>query len=223
VSSYAYMKVLESTPLRYDRGIRMLSGGAIGEVYRRVAELAAGPGKRVLDVGCGTGNLSYACASRGAQVVGLDSNAGMLDVARRKASSAEGGERVELVELDAMEIEDRFGPSSFDAAVSCLLFSELEPEERAYVLETLRTRVRGRGTVVIADEVAPEAAGARALWRIARAPLVAATWLLTQTTTHPVDGLEALLAEAGLIDVRSERMKGSFAVVRGTVPEGKRC
>jgi demethylmenaquinone methyltransferase/2-methoxy-6-polyprenyl-1,4-benzoquinol methylase len=223
MSSYVYMRVLESTPLRYDRGIRMLSRGAIDAVYRRIAELAAGPDKRVLDVGCGTGNLTSACAVRGAEVVGVDSNAAMLDVARTKVAALDGPGGIELLQLDAMELEDRFEPAAFDAAVSCLLFSELQDEERAYVLRTLRSRVRAGGMVVIGDEVAPDAPGARAWWRLMRAPLVAVTWLMTQTTTQPVSGLEALLSEAGFVDVRSERMKGSFVVARGTVPEEGTC
>ena len=38
MSSFVWMKVLESAPERYDRGIRMLSGGHIEEVYQRIAE-----------------------------------------------------------------------------------------------------------------------------------------------------------------------------------------
>jgi demethylmenaquinone methyltransferase/2-methoxy-6-polyprenyl-1,4-benzoquinol methylase len=201
----------------------MLSRGAIDAVYQRVGELAAAPGARVLDVGCGTGNLSCACAARGADVVAVDSNAGMLDVARRKAAALDGPGRIELVQLDAMELEDRFEAASFDAAVSCLLFSELEVEERAYVLETLRTRVRPGGVVVIADEVAPESVGARAWWSLTRAPLVAVTWLLTQTTTHAVGGLSEMLEAAGFVQARSERMKGSFLIAIARVPEEATC
>src|SRR5262245_44918708 len=39
------------------------------------------PGERALDVCCGTGDLSFALARRGAQVVGLDFTQQMLDVA----------------------------------------------------------------------------------------------------------------------------------------------
>ena len=97
-------------PERYDRGILMLSGGHIPEVYRRLAEEVAAPGRRVLDIGCGTGGASFACAARGAKVVGIDIDAGMLEVARRKPAP-EGG-TVEFIQLGAAEIEDRFRPGS---------------------------------------------------------------------------------------------------------------
>ncbi len=219
MSTYAYMKILESSPERYDRGIRWLSGGAIERIYARIAALAAADGARVLDVGCGTGAVSLACARAGAGVVGIDTNAGMLEVARRKVEAAGLGERVELLELDAMEIEDRFAPESFHAAVSCLVFTELLPEERAYVLRTVRTRLRPGGLIVIADEVIPRTFSGRLRRRVRRLPLAAVTFLLTQTTTHPVAGLPEALGGAGFVEVAEERSRrDDFAVVHGRAP-----
>ena len=223
MSSYVYMKVLESTPLRYDRGIRLLSRGAIDGVYERVADVAASPRRRVLDVGCGTGNLAIACADRGARVVGIDNDAGMLEVAREKAGSRRGPGSLEFVELSAMELEDRFVLRSFDAAVSCLLFSELTADERTYVLATLRRLVKPGGVVVIADEVMPETLAARTWWRVKRAPLVGLTWLLTQTTTRALAGLETLFDQAGFSAASSERLPGDFIIVSGIVAEGASC
>ncbi|MCA9617654.1 MAG: class I SAM-dependent methyltransferase [Myxococcales bacterium] len=217
MSSYVYMKVLESTPLRYDRGIRLLSRGAIDGVYERLATLAAAPGRRVLDVGCGTGNLALACVAKGSLVVGIDGDAGMLEVARDKARDR--ADRLELVELNALQLEDRFAEGSFDAAVSCLLFSELSPDERRYLLATLRRLVKPGGLVAVAEEVMPSSSGARAWWKLKRAPLVTLTWLLTQTTTHPVEELEASFHEARLASVTSERLAGDFILVTGICEE----
>ena len=119
MSSYVFMRVLESVPERYDLGMRILSRGRIEDVYRHVARIAAVPGSRVLDIGCGTGGVALSCAEAGAVVTGIDINAGMLEVARRKPVPVETGGSVEWVELGAVEIEDRFPELTFDAVVSC--------------------------------------------------------------------------------------------------------
>lgn len=223
MSSYVYMKVLESTPDRYDRGIRILSRGAIDDVYRRLAELVASPGTRVLDVGCGTGNVAIACAERGAEVVGIDIDTGMLSVARAKTSANASGKcRITWLEAGALEIEDHFAANSFDSAASCLLFSELTADEQAYVLSTLISRVRPGGVVAIADEVAPEGLVARAWWWLRWAPLVAVTWMLAQTSTRPVSGLEQRMRGAGFENVKAERLAGDFSVISGRVRCGSR-
>jgi trans-aconitate methyltransferase len=49
-----------------------------------VALLDPQPGDRILDLGCGTGHLTRAIAEAGADVVGLDASAEMLERARRE-------------------------------------------------------------------------------------------------------------------------------------------
>ena len=216
MSTYVYMKVLESAPERYDRGIDRLSGGTIAGIYERVAGCVAAPGRQVLDVGCGTGGVALACAARGARVVGIDVNAGMLDVARGKAARRDPAPEIEWIELGAMELEDRFEPDSFDAVVSCLAFSELSPEERLYVLRTALRLLHPGGLVVVADEVPPRGRAAR-VWRwVRRLPVVLATWVLTQTSTRPVEGLADAVRAAGFAEVDEERLgRGDFAIVSG--------
>jgi len=212
MSSYVLMKILESTPSRYDRGIRLISRGAIGRVYERVAEIAVSPGARVLDLGCGTGGLSLACAALGASVVGVDKDPGMLEVAKGKAASGD----VEWIELGAMEIEDRFEPATFDAVVSCLTFSELFPEERDYVLSKAARLLVPGGLFVVADEVLPQNAAKRLIRTLARWPLVAATWLTTQTTTHAIEDLAGLISKAGFQDIHEEHIsRAGIAIVHG--------
>lgn len=201
MSSFVYMKVLESTPERYDRGMRLLTHGHIVEVYERIAALAATPGARVLDVGCGTGGVTLACAARGAHAIGIDANTGMLEVARAKPVPAEHGGGVEWVELGAAELEDRFSKASFDAAVSCLAFSELSLDEQRYVLRTLRSLLRPGGRLVIVDEERPRTWLARLAHRIRRWPVEALTFLLTQTSTRAVRELAERVREAGFQEV----------------------
>jgi ubiquinone/menaquinone biosynthesis C-methylase UbiE len=212
MSGYVYMKVLESAPGRYDRGIRMLSHGAIDLVYGLIAERVADPGKRVLDIGCGTGGVTLACAARGASVVGIDINAGMLEVARSKLEPTLA-ERVELLELGAMEIEDRFPEESFDAVVSCLAFSELSPDEQSYVLTVARSRLKPGGALIVADETLPRTTLGRLWKRVRRLPSVSLTYLLTQTTTRPVDGLVKRIREAGFARLVEERFPRTDVLV----------
>ena len=215
MSTFVWMKVLESAPERYDQGIQMLSGRRIEEVYTRIAALAAAPARRILDIGCGTGGVSLACASRGAIVTGIDIDAGILEVARSKPVPASG--QIVLVELGAAEIEDRFGPESFDAIVSCLAMSEISPDEGDYVLRMALSRLVPGGIIVIGDETLPEGAFARWAYRLWRLPVVVLTYLLTQTTTRPVVDIEKRLRGAGFVGVTSERLwSGSFVIAQGT-------
>jgi ubiquinone/menaquinone biosynthesis C-methylase UbiE len=216
MSSYVYMKVLEAAPERYDEGIRRLSRGRIETLYEAIASRASGPGRRVLDLGCGTGGLTMACAARGADVTGIDRDAGMLEVAARKGAARTHGGRIDWAELGAMEIEDCFDAGSFDAVVSCLLFSELLPEEQAYVLAAAHSRLHPGGTIVIGDEARPATRAAR-LWRfLRRLPAVLWTYLLTQTTTRPVVDLAAKLRSAGFERVTEEvQAGGDFVIAQG--------
>ncbi|WNF31096.1 class I SAM-dependent methyltransferase [Streptomyces sp. C11-1] len=80
---------------------------------RVLAELGGGPA-RVLDVGCGDGEMVWRLAAAGHQVTGVERSAGMLSAAaERIAAAPELAERVTLVEgdIDALPFAD----DSFDA------------------------------------------------------------------------------------------------------------
>jgi len=75
---------------RYDLNNRLHSFG-LDQHWRRRAVRAVAPvtGARVLDVACGTGDLSLAFAAEGAgEVIGVDFTEPMLDIARAKAERA---------------------------------------------------------------------------------------------------------------------------------------
>ncbi len=80
-------------------------------------EVESGPGKRVLDVGCGTGVTTVAIARRlgpGARCTGIDISEPMVEAATRRAGEA--GVEAEFVLADA-ETHD-FGEGTFDQVVS---------------------------------------------------------------------------------------------------------
>src|ERR1051326_6631235 len=70
---------------RYDLINDLQSFGLHRVWKRRVVRLAdPQPGERALDLCCGTGDLAFGLARRGAEVVGLDFSEAMLGVAREK-------------------------------------------------------------------------------------------------------------------------------------------
>lgn len=219
MSTYVYMRLLESSPRRYDTGIRMLSLGGVDAMYDEVARAAVPEGStpRVLEIGCGTGSLTRALAERGARVVALDQSAEMLDVARAK--TAPYGPRVELVEMAAVEIGDRFDAGSFDAVASTLALSEMSADEQAYVLRQARRVLRDGGTLAVADEVRPKSLLGRVVRGILRFPVAAVTYLLTQTSTRAVVDLAERVRDAGFdVDEERDLRRAGVGFVRATRP-----
>lgn len=74
---------------RYDLITVVLSYGRDRAWKRRLVALSgAQPGTRALDLACGTGDISFALAGRGAHVVGLDVTLRMLELASSKTQNA---------------------------------------------------------------------------------------------------------------------------------------
>lgn len=212
--SYVFMKVLESAPRRYDLGIRLLSFGHIDKVHRRIAEKFAAEGVRVLDIGCGTGSLAVVLARRGARVTGIDVSPQMLDIARRKVEQAGLEEGVTLLQMSAIDLDERLDASSFDLITGTLLFSELSDDEQRFVLRQCHRLLVEGGRLVIADETVPPSWPKRLLHLLVRLPLLVVTYILTQTTTHAVRDLESKIAAAGFqIDWKEATLLGDFQTV----------
>jgi len=95
-------------------------GGPIGDlVAKGQADVLAdmlGPvqGRRIIDVGTGTGRGAFLLASAGAQVAGIDASEQMLAIARERAVAT--GAPIDFQVGDAHQIA--FGARSFDLAVS---------------------------------------------------------------------------------------------------------
>jgi demethylmenaquinone methyltransferase / 2-methoxy-6-polyprenyl-1,4-benzoquinol methylase len=85
-SKHRYVRRLFATIApRYDLITRVLSFGRDRHWKTRLIELAGvRPGMRLLDLACGTGDITFEAARRGASAVGLDITAGMIDLARAK-------------------------------------------------------------------------------------------------------------------------------------------
>jgi ubiquinone/menaquinone biosynthesis C-methylase UbiE len=109
-----------------DWWIEGFTEGADPEYVEQILPLAAaeldGFG-RVLDVGCGDGQISRLLASRGAVVVGADPTWNQLRVA------AERGGGVAYTRSEAAALP--FADASFDAAVACLVFEHIDDVDGA--------------------------------------------------------------------------------------------
>jgi ubiquinone/menaquinone biosynthesis C-methylase UbiE len=219
MSTYVLMRVLESAPRRYDLGIRLLTFGRVERAYDRIASQVE-PGERVLDVGCGTGALAIRAARRGAIVKGIDVNPEMLAIAREKARQEHLEEKIELEEKGVAEL-DAEKPEAFDKVTSGLCFSELSRDELAYTLDQVARILKPGGLLLVADEIRPGNLAARAVHSLARAPLAALAYLVTQQTTHALGGLPERLAAAGLSLVSATTSGlGSFGVFVARKPRG---
>jgi SAM-dependent methyltransferase len=212
-----FMKWLETTPGDYDRGIEMLTLGRLQPLKERIAREYAGPGCRVLEIGCGTGGLALLMAEQGALVTAVDASDRMLAEARRKAKS-QAELAILFLQLDVSELGERFEPESFDLVVSTLVFGELRPEVRRYALEQVARLLAPGGRLLIADEVVPPGAWQRLLYWAVRLPLAILTWLLTRTGTAPLRGFEDELRSAGFIPEQLAAYLGGSLQLYGACP-----
>jgi ubiquinone/menaquinone biosynthesis C-methylase UbiE len=201
--SFVYMKVLESAPERYDRGMRLLTLGRLERVHRDIAA-RLNDGDRVLDLGCGTGALVAAMAHKGVWVTGIDISLPMLSLAAQRVRNEGLEEQVELKEMGAVDLDTAFPDGCFDAVVSTLVFSELSDDEIAYTLTECQRILGTGGRLLVADEVMPDSTLGRVGTFLFRLPFAVAAFVLTQNTTHRVARLDRRIERAGfrILDTR---------------------
>lgn len=130
---------------RYDLLNHVLSGG-LDFLWRRraVREVGVQKGERVLDLCCGTGDLSQEFARAGAQVTGVDFAAGMLGLARKKYP------QLEFFEGDATQVP-LDGP--FD--VAALAFGPRNIHDLQALWREMRRLVRPGGRVMSLELTRP--------------------------------------------------------------------
>ena len=154
------------------------------------------PGDRLLEVGCGTGSLSFALAEAApfAELTAVD----FADVYVKAAAAANRDPRVRFEQGDAAAL--RFADAAFDRTLSLLVLHLVPDAARA--LAEMRRVTRPGGTVAAA--VWDNAGGVvmvRMFWDIAAALDPAAGPLRARALGNPViapGGLRRLFAGAGL-------------------------
>lgn len=108
-------------PVQYDEVVLAAAGVAVGT--------------RVLDLGCGQGDLTLALLARGAAVTGLDLSPGMLEVARRRVELYANGRTATFM---ARPVERTGLPSaSFDVVVGRWILHHIDLRPAASELARL--------------------------------------------------------------------------------------
>lgn len=97
-------------------------------------------GKRILDVACGQGYFARLCAEKGAEVIGVDQSAALIEKAKTQA-----GEK-ELYIVGNAETLDAYKLESFDTVFSVLALENIK--NIAAVMEGIQQVVRPDGKVV---------------------------------------------------------------------------
>jgi SAM-dependent methyltransferase len=154
---------------------------------------------RVLDVGCGSGEHTLMAAAAGLDATGIDQNADVLALARRKA--CERGLTARFLRRDATRLQEL--DEVFDTTLDSLFVHALSPAARLRYLAYLRAVLRPGGRLFVlcySDGPTPEPVPPHRMSRDEVESCFADGWALdslravrSASVLHP-DGVPAWLA-----------------------------
>jgi putative AdoMet-dependent methyltransferase len=106
------------------------------------------PGQRVLDLGCGTGNLGSLFLERGCEVWGIDFSSAMIDIAKTKQPAGHF-----LIRDIRLPIPNEI-PEKYDFIVSAYTFHHFPIHEKIRLIQTLlQQHLNPEGRLLIGDLV----------------------------------------------------------------------
>ena len=136
---------------RYDWVVQIMGLGQARRLRRKTIEFAQiVPGEHVLDVGCGTGDLTLLAKQRSGstgQVCGIDASPEMIEVARRKAARTQAAVDFRSGVIERLPYSD----GSFDVVLSSLMMHHLPADLKPIALAEIRRVLRPNGRLVIVD------------------------------------------------------------------------
>lgn len=141
-----------------DRGLSALK-------RRQVAHLAPAAGLRVLDLGCGRGEVLLACARSGAAVAGVDYARAAVEISRETLAGVPGAD-VRQGDVTALPWPD----ASFDRVLSGDVIEHLDPADGEAMLREAHRVLRPGGRLVV--HTAPNRLFLELTWPVARWPLL---------------------------------------------------
>ena len=199
----------------YDFAIRCLTREQLWRA-RLVEEIRPVAGDRILDVGCGTGQLAFALLSREPRTsfVGIDPDERVLATAEARVGALKADARLVCGVIDDSFLDTH---EHFTKAVSSLVLHQVSLTEKRRILSLMRRALQPSGELFIAD--------------YAEQP----TWMmriLFRNTVQRLDGfsntepnargvLAELMQDVGFIDVtlrqRIHTATGAISIYRAKV------
>jgi ubiquinone/menaquinone biosynthesis C-methylase UbiE len=171
--------------------------------YRSLRPLLfAGLSGRILDAGVGTGR-NIAHYPPGAEVIGIDLSAGMLDRAERRRSKSAAA--VRLMQMDLTKLQ--FADDAFDAAVASFVFCTMPAAVRRAALRELSRVVKPGGTIRLLEYGPAKSAFRR---RLARMWQPWTEWAFGATLNQDV---EPELSDASWIVTQSRYVTGTIKLI----------
>lgn len=165
--------------------------GQAPAMREQAADLAAiRPGESVLEVGCGTGELTRRAHTRAGQtglVCGIDPGVEMITVARNRAVRAGLGIDYRVAAIEALP----FAAATFNVALSSLMMHHLREDLKPLGLVEVRRVLKPGGRLLIVDFMRPTGRFSR----------LALPMLIHGGMTHGVQDLPPVVAAAGFADV----------------------
>ena len=163
-------RVFTAVPPRYDLINHVMTFG-LDIRWRRLAvqALLEGDPEKILDLGCGTGDLAITIAksaNSAVKVTGLDFSPPMLDIAREKAANFGVGDRINLVHGDAGNMP--FPDGYLDRVGISFAFRNLtykNPLRERYLGEIVRVLKPG-GKFVIVESSQPSNPAIKPLFHV---------------------------------------------------------
>ncbi len=205
--------------------------GLVRVVERVVAEAGAGPQARVVDLGCGSGQLTLRVARSVASVVGVDVSRAMIELLAENAARA-GIDNVEgrVAPIEHLEFEQ----GSVDVVVSNYALHHLRDRDKALAVRKAAAWLAPGGRLVVGDMMFGRGGDTRdreiissklallvrkgpaGWWRIVKN---AGRYLLRfQERPVSMAAWVSMFEQAGLVGVEAIPVVNEAAVVRGSKP-----
>lgn len=120
----------------------------VNTIEEMVAQVEEGRDKKILDVGCGTGNVTERLHDKfpSASVLAVDPSEGMREVCVKKF---EGVREINVAEGGSLEVPAAYG--EFDSVLSNLALHHVLPEQRGRCAAELARVLKPGGTLIYAD------------------------------------------------------------------------